>query len=166
MKRNGVKEDTDTRESNNSVYRRDRDMARTLLIMVGILIGMLDIYAQQTVSWLQGQDDKSLNYNHFFLEAMIQRQKGNNDAAFDLLQHCIKINPKAPEAYYYLAQYYQLMKNDSLATANFEQALELEPTNIIFLETMAQTRVSQQDFANAIPLVERIYQQDMSREEL
>ena len=24
-------------------------------------------------------------YDHFFLEAMMQRQKGNNDAAFDLL---------------------------------------------------------------------------------
>ena len=28
------------------------------------------------------------NYDQFFLEAMVQRQKGNHDAAFDLLRHC------------------------------------------------------------------------------
>ena len=31
-------------------------------------------------------------YDHFFLEAMMQRQKGNNDAAFDLLRHCVELS--------------------------------------------------------------------------
>ena len=38
-------------------------------------------------------------YDHYFLDAMVQRQKGNNDAAFDLLRHCLDINPNAAEAY-------------------------------------------------------------------
>ena len=50
-------------------------------------------------------------YDQFFLEAMVQRQKGNNDAAFDLLRHCLEINPEAPEAYYLLAQYYNALKD-------------------------------------------------------
>ena len=50
-------------------------------------------------------------YDQFFLEAMMQRQKGNNDAAFDLLRHCLEINPDAPEAYYFLAQYYNALKD-------------------------------------------------------
>ena len=41
---------------------------------------------------------KDLSYNSFFLEALMQRQKGNNDAAFDLLQYCTKLNPNAAEA--------------------------------------------------------------------
>ena len=42
--------------------------------------------------------EASRRYDYFFLEAMMQRQKGNNDAAYDLLRHCISIDPGAPEA--------------------------------------------------------------------
>ena len=51
----------------------------SLLLMLSVTAG----YGQRT-------------YDEFFLEAMMQRQKGNNDAAFDLLRHCLEINPNAP----------------------------------------------------------------------
>lgn len=111
-------------------------------------------------------DAQSLSYDAFFLEAMMQRQKDNHDAAFDLLQHCIKINPKAAEAYFYLAQYYRLMRNDSVAQQCYLKAAELEPENATFLETVAQSYVSQQDYPKAIAVVEQLYNQDKSRDEL
>ena len=114
----------------------------------------------------QLSDVQSLSYDSFFLEAMVQRQKGNNDAAFDLLQHCIKINPNAAEAYFYLAQYYLLMKNDSLAQQCYMKAAELEPENATFLETVAQSYIAQQDFPKAIVTIEQLYNQDKSRDEL
>ena len=117
-------------------------------------------------SGVQLTDAQLLSYDSFFLEAMMQRQKGNNDAAFDLLQHCAKINPEAAEAYYYLAQYYQLMRNDSIAQVCYLKAVELEPENATFLETVAQSYISQQDFPKAIAAVEQLYNQDKSREEL
>ena len=55
---------------------------------------------------VQAQELKT--YDQFFLEAMIQREKGNNDAAFDLLRHCQELNPDAPEVYFFLGQYYSL----------------------------------------------------------
>ena len=58
---------------------------------------------------VQAQELKT--YDQFFLEAMIQREKGNNDAAFDLLRHCQELNPDAPEVYFFLGQYYSLLKN-------------------------------------------------------
>ena len=111
-------------------------------------------------------DSVSLSYDAFFLEAMVQRQKGNHDATFDLLQHCIKLNPQASEAYYYLAQYYQILRNDSLAQQCYLKAAELEPDNPTFLETVAQSYIRQQDYAKAIKVVEQLYNQDKSREEL
>ena len=111
-------------------------------------------------------DVQSLDYDAFFLEAMMQRQKGNNDAAFDLLQHCIKLNPDAAEAYFYLAQYYMLLRNDSLARQCYLKAAELEPDNATFLETVAQSYINQQDYPKAIAVVEQLYDQDKSREEL
>ena len=112
------------------------------------------------------EDTVGTSYDAFFLEAMIQRQKGNNDAAFDLLRHCIKLNPQAAEAYYYLAQYYQILRNDSLASRYYLKAVELEPDNATFLETVGQMYISQQDYEKAISVVEQLYQQDKSREEL
>ena len=56
-------------------------------------------------SWADAAD-KSRRYDAMFLEAICQREKGNNDAAFDLLRHCVDIDSTRSEAYYYLAQYY------------------------------------------------------------
>ena len=111
-------------------------------------------------------DSALISYDYFFLEAMVQRQKGNNDAAFDLLQHCIKLNPRGAEAYYYMAQYYQMLKKDSLAQQCFLKAAELEPDNDTFLETVAQSYISQQDYEKAIAVVDRLYNQNKDREEL
>ena len=112
----------------------------------------------------------SLRYDSYFLQALVQREKGNADAAFDLLQHCIKINPQAAEAYYFLAQYYQALRGDSANLKTAQQyilkAAELEPDNATFLETVAQSYISQAEYEKAIPVMERLYNQDKSREEL
>ena len=112
----------------------------------------------------------SLRYDSYFLQALVQREKGNADAAFDLLQHCIKINPQAAEAYYFLAQYYQMLRSDSTNLKTAQQyilkAAELEPDNATFLETVAQSYISQAEYEKAIPVMERLYNQDKSREEL
>ena len=112
----------------------------------------------------------SLRFDSYFLQALVQREKGNADAAFDLLQHCIKINPQAAEAYYFLAQYYQMLRGDSTNLKTAQQyilkAAELEPDNATFLETVAQSYISQAEYEKAIPVMERLYNQDKSREEL
>ena len=65
--------------------------------------------------------EASRRYDYFFLEAMMQRQKGNSDAAYDLLRHCISIDPGAPEAYFYLAQYYLALKDNDRAAECFKR---------------------------------------------
>ena len=118
-----------------------------------------------SISVLAG-DSVSTRYDAFFLEAMVQRQKENHDAAFDLLQHCVKLNPQASEAHYFLAQYYQMLRNDSLAQQCLLKAVELEPNNPTFLESLAQMYIRQQDYPKAITMVEQLYDQDKSRDEL
>lgn len=97
---------------------------------------------------------------------MVQRQKGNNDAAFDLLRRCLEINPDASEAHYYIAQYYAGLKNDSLSLAHIQRAAELNPDNETFMETLAQIYLRQQKFKDAIAVVEQLYERDKSREDL
>lgn len=105
-------------------------------------------------------------YDHFFLEAMIQRQKGNNDAAFDLLRHCLEIRPDAPEVYYFLSQYYGALKNEEKSVECIQKAAVLAPDNETYMETLAQIYIRQQDFAAAIPVVETIYERDKERTDL
>ena len=61
-----------------------------LLMLFCLTIHMLGADAQQQLSSSNPSMAQSpnLSYDAFFLEAMVQRQKGNNDAAFDLLQYC------------------------------------------------------------------------------
>ena len=106
------------------------------------------------------------SYDHFFLEAMVQRQKGNHDAAFDLLRHCRDLNPEAPEVYYYLGQYYGALKDAEQAMACVRRAAELAPDNTTYMETLAQAYISQQDYASAIPVIKDIYERDKSQEEM
>ena len=105
-------------------------------------------------------------YDYFFLEAMMQRQKGNNDAAFDLLRHCVELNPEAAEAYYFLAQYYNGLKDKDQAEACIKKAAAIAPENQTYMETLAQIYISRQDYAAAIPVVEGIYERNKDREDM
>ena len=82
-------------------------------------------------------------YDNFFLEAIVQREKGNSDAAFDLLRHCVAIDSTRSEAYYYLAQYYGALKQKDNMLALMKKAIDLEPDNTTDLETLANIYITQ-----------------------
>ena len=105
-------------------------------------------------------------YDHFFLEAMVQRQKGHHDAAFDLLRHCRDLNPNAPEVYYFLGQYYAALKQKDESMACVKRAAELDPENTTYMETLAQAYISRQDYASAIPVIKGIYERDRNQEDM
>ena len=73
--------------------------------------------------------DTARRYDAFFLEAICQQEKGNHDAAFDLLTHCVEIDSTRSEAFFYLARYYDYLKNKEKALAYSEKAAQLEPDN-------------------------------------
>ena len=105
-------------------------------------------------------------YDEFFLEAMVQRQKGNNDAAFDLLRHCLEINPDAAEAHYFIGQYYNALKDAETAMVHIQRAAELAPDNETYMETLAQAYIRQDNHADAIAVIERLFDRHKDREDL
>ena len=110
-----------------------------------------------------GAADGGSRYDYFFLEAMMQRQKGHSDAAFDLLRHCIGINPNAPEAHFYLAQYYMSLKDKEKALDCFKRAAELDSANTTYLETLAQAYIANNKPAEATATLERITAKETGR---
>ena len=110
------------------------------------------------VAAAQSAVDKSRRYDAFFLDAICQQEKGNHDAAFDLLRHCMEIDSTRSEAYYYLARYYAQLKKKDVALAYSKKAVELEPDNSTYLETLANGYISQRLYAEAIPVYESLYE--------
>ena len=145
-----------------------------LLVVLAFVFGCLGINAQTQDNCAQGNHtsqfsvlNSQLNqYDSFFLEAMVQRQKGNNDAAFDLLRHCIEINPEASEAYYYLSQYYTLLKDNDKAMEMVRRAVELSPVDVTYQETLMDAYISRRDYKEAAAVGEAIYDRHKDREDV
>ena len=112
------------------------------------------------------ETDASQRYDRLFLEAIIEREKGNDAAAFEMLRHCLDIKPEASEAYYYLAHYYLRMKDNDKALAAFKKASLLEPDNVNYLETLAQMYLQSQDLESATETFERLSKAEPDREDV
>lgn len=110
--------------------------------------------------------DEQRRYDAFFLEAICQQEKGNHDAAFDLLTHCVEIDSTRSEAFYYLARYYDYLKDKDKALAYSEKAARLEPDNETYMETLANTYISRRKYVEAIDVMERIYDKNRDREDV
>lgn len=113
-------------------------------------------------------DDYELRrkYDTYFLEAMLQRHKGNHAAAFNLLTRCQQLDSTASETYFFLAQYYTEMKQQDRAFDYYRRASQLEPDNPTYMETLAQAYIGKERYAEAVDVVERLYETDKSRQEL
>ena len=114
----------------------------------------------------QTDEDTSRKYDAFFLEAINQRVKGNNDAAFDLLRHCVDIDSTKSEAWYFLAQYYDALKENDKAQRCVEKAASLDPDISTYQEILANLYLSKQDYPKAIEVLNRIYEANHDREDV
>ena len=140
-------------------------MRRTLKNRFIALVVLFTIHYSLFTSFAMAQDTAK-RYDHFFLEAICQQEKGNHDAAFDLLSHCVEIDSTRSEAYYYLSRYYDFLKNKEKGLAYSEKAVQLEPDNETYLETLANTYISRRKYDKAIDVLERLYDKNRDREEV
>ena len=113
------------------------------------------------VAPLNHNDDQRMKY--FFYEAVEQQNKGNYDAAFDLLNHCLTINPNAAEVYFTIASYYTELGRDSMAMHSMERAAVLSPQNDIYIERLALSYINTQNYGKAIDTYERLYSNNRDR---
>ena len=102
-------------------------------------------------------------YDCFFLEAARQHAAGNYAAAFDLFEQARHIDPKAAEVYFYLSIYQTQLKNDSLALAYMQKAIELNPENQTYAENLAQYYIGKQQYDKAIDAYEKLYAHNHSK---
>lgn len=110
-------------------------MRRAFLFVAAAILGMAMLRA--------GNGDDKRKYDQYFLEAMMQRQKGNSDAAFDLLLRCVEVDSMQAAAYFYLSQYYNYgIKDKQKSLECLEKAAALDPQNATYHETLAGSYLS------------------------
>jgi len=141
--------------------------ARLLLLFLALFLGesfSVHAYparkAEKKVSRpvLQGiSQSDSLRFDYFFLQAVSEQNAGHYDAAFDLLNHCVSINPHAAEAYFMRALYLSELKRDTLALDDLQKAASLRPDNDTYLERLAQFYLNGQNYDKATDAYEKLY---------
>lgn len=99
-------------------------------------------------------DDKRRRYDYYYQEAMKQKVLDKHDAAFELLQHCLEINPDAGEAIYEMAVFYQYLGDNTKTEHALKRATELEPDNIWFKESLASYYVGRNEHDKAVTVLE------------
>ncbi|RHJ51274.1 tetratricopeptide repeat protein [Bacteroides sp. AM10-21B] len=98
--------------------------------------------------------EQQRKYDYFFLEAARLKIQKDYDAAFDLLQHCLTINPNASSALYELAQYYLFLKQMPQGQAALEKAVENDPGNYWYSQGLANLYQQQDETEKATKLLE------------
>lgn len=98
--------------------------------------------------------EQQRKYDYFFLEAAKLKVRKDYDAAFNLLQHCLTINPNASSALYELAQYYMFLKQVPQGQAALEKAVENEPDNYWYSQGLANLYQQQDETEKAAKLLE------------
>nr|WP_302830511.1 tetratricopeptide repeat protein [uncultured Bacteroides sp.] len=98
--------------------------------------------------------EQQRKYDYFFLEAARLKIQKEYAAAFNLLQHCLTINPNASSALYELAQYYIYLKQVPQGQAALEKAVENDPDNYWYSQGLANLYQQQNETEKAKKLLE------------
>lgn len=98
--------------------------------------------------------EQQRKYDYFFLEAARLKAQKKYDAAFDLLQHCLTINPDASSALYELAQYHLFLKQVPQGQAALEKAVANDPDNYWYSQGLANLYQQQDEKEKAVKLLE------------
>ena len=151
------------RSDKGKACRRYATFPMLVLFLVSLVLA---VHAQPNSQFSILNSQLVRDYDILFHEAMLQRQKGNHDAAFDLLTRCTELQPDASEAYFFLGQYFSEMQQPDHALEYFSKAAALQPTITTYMETLAQAHIQKGQYAEATAVVERLYEQNKGRQDL
>lgn len=101
-----------------------------------------------------------------FLEAERQHLAGNHSDAFELYTYALGIDPNSAVVHYKLAQYYQFFRDDAKAEQCLKKAVEENPDNIWYKESLAVFYEQHNKTEQAIEVIESMVPQSKEKSEL
>lgn len=116
---------------------------------------------------VEGRDlltpEERRKFDYFFLEAVRLKQKGDMDAAFDMYSHCLEIDPHSAVTLFELGKLYMYLNQPVKGEELLRKAMESEPGNYWYKETLAGYYQGKGESENAIGVIEDMVAQFPSR---
>ena len=102
-------------------------------------------------------------FNHFFLEAVRLKEKGEMDAAFEMYSHCLAIDSQSAATLYELGKFYMYLGQPVKGENFLRKAMQTQPGNYWYKETLAGYYQGKGEDAKAIDVIESMVDQFPSR---
>ncbi|MGM0478213.1 MAG: tetratricopeptide repeat protein [Bacteroidota bacterium] len=136
-------------------------MNKFLYITIFVAIAANGALSQEERMKEEGVDDlealssKNFPYIERFHEAVREQMAGNLEEAVSLYKACLE-EKEDDAAYFALGQIAEKRENYQKAREYYENALNLDPENITYVQSLAFTMMEQADFEEAEPLFEQL----------
>jgi len=102
-------------------------------------------------------------FDYYFLEAVRLKEIGKMDEAFEMYSHCLDIHPESAATLYELAKFYMYMGQLPKGEECLRKAMDTEPGNYWYKETLAAYYQSKGENGKAIDVIEQMVVQSPSR---
>lgn len=102
--------------------------------------------------------EEQRRYEYFYLEAVRLEQQQRYDEAYEMINHCLSIAPEAPSALYKAATYYFFLDRKEKALEALVKAVEGEPDNYWYRQTLASYYQTNREYEKAIAVLEEMQQ--------
>ena len=102
-------------------------------------------------------------FNHFFLEAVRLKEKGEMDASFEMYSHCLAIDSQSAATLYELGKFYMYLGQPVKGENFLRKAMLTQPGNYWYKETLAGYYQGKGEDAKAIGVIESMADQFPSR---
>lgn len=127
-------------------------------LLIYILFALAFASASRSASLSDGGQGGSV-FDYFFFEALRQNNARNYDAAFELYNFCITLNPNSAPTLYELSSLNHYLRNDSLAIVQMEKAVELSPDNYWYKDQLVKLYFSNRRTMEAQETLEQMAEQ-------
>lgn len=102
-------------------------------------------------------------FDYFFLEAVRLKEKGEMDAAFEMYNHCLEIDPQSAVTLFELGKLYMYLGQPTKGESLLCKAMDSEPGNYWYKETLAGYYQGKGENGKAIEVIEEMVEKFPSR---
>lgn len=105
-------------------------------------------------------------FDYFFHEAQRQNNERHYDAAYDLFNFCLALNPNSGATLFELSSLNRYLRNDSLSIAQMERAVALYPDNYYYKDQLVKLYFNNKQIAEAQQTLEDMATQFPEKEDV
>ena len=105
-------------------------------------------------------------FDYFFLEALRLKKNNKQSEAYATLQYALKIDSTSSAALALMANYYQFLRQDSLAVDALQKAVNYNPQNYEYKVSLADVYRKMENFSESTRLYESLVAEQPEKPEL